>query len=75
MSTANEKTLQVNGNTVRYAANSFPVSALELVNNLKLTPEKVVMELNGAIIKNANLASQQLQDGDKIELVSFVGGG
>lgn len=70
-----EKTLQVNGNSVSYSANSFPASVLELVSELKLAPEKVVVELNGAIIKNADLATRQLQDGDKIELVSFVGGG
>lgn len=75
MSTTNEKKLQVNGKALSYSTNSFPASVLELVNNLELAPEKVVVELNGTIIKNADLASQQLQDGDKIELVSFVGGG
>ena len=36
---------------------------------------RVIAELNGEIVKKPNWPSTTLKDGDKLELVSFVGGG
>ena len=36
---------------------------------------RVIAELNGEIVKKNNWPSTSLKDGDKLELVSFVGGG
>jgi len=35
----------------------------------------VIVELNGTIIKNERWASQEVEDGDTLELVNLVGGG
>ena len=35
----------------------------------------LVIELNGAIIKQENWQSTGLSDGDRVELLNFVGGG
>ena len=36
---------------------------------------RVIAEVNGEIIKSPNWDQRILKDGDKVELVSFVGGG
>lgn len=46
-----------------------------LVAGKGLTPESLVVELNGAIIKQEHWPRVQLKDGDALELLSFVGGG
>lgn len=40
-----------------------------------LKPETVVVELNGNIIKRDIWREVQLKDNDRMEVVSFVGGG
>lgn len=37
--------------------------------------EYVAVELNGEILPRANYSDKVLTDGDKLEVVSFVGGG
>jgi len=49
-------------------------SILSLLEMHKLTPEKVAVELNRRLIRTAQYA-QALNDGDQIEIVTFVGGG
>ncbi|MBF0479960.1 MAG: sulfur carrier protein ThiS [Candidatus Omnitrophica bacterium] len=46
-----------------------------LVNQLCPNPKLVIAELNGQIIKCQNWNNASLKDEDKIELVTFVGGG
>jgi len=46
-----------------------------LVEQFCKNPNHVIVELNGTIIKNERWASQEVQDGDTLELVNLVGGG
>lgn len=48
---------------------------LELVQEKQLAPERVVLELNGAIIKRPQWSEMVLHEGDALEIVCFVGGG
>lgn len=48
---------------------------LELIQQKGLNKEKVVVEVNLKIIERQNLENSQINDGDSIEIVSFVGGG
>ena len=50
-------------------------TAAQLLERLKVTPERVVVELNLAILKRAQLPGTVLKPGDRIEIVQFVGGG
>jgi len=45
-----------------------------LVEQSKLTPEKVAIELNRRLAKSDKY-DLPLKDGDEIEIVTFVGGG
>ncbi|KAF0146455.1 MAG: sulfur carrier protein [Nitrospirae bacterium] len=47
----------------------------ELLEELKIEPGRVAVEVNLAIIKKAEYESYVLKDGDRIEIVNFVGGG
>jgi sulfur carrier protein len=46
-----------------------------LLANLELDPHLVAVELNLQIISKAEYPLQKLSEGDKIEIVHFVGGG
>lgn len=50
-------------------------TALTLLEQLKIMPERVVVELNMTILKRAQLSSALLKSGDVVEIVHFVGGG
>jgi thiamine biosynthesis protein ThiS len=45
-----------------------------LVARFQLTPEKVAIELNRRLVRSEKYDTK-LQDGDEVEIVTFVGGG
>lgn len=47
----------------------------ELLTQLGYRAAFVAIELNGNIIKQADFGSTTITDADKLEIVSFVGGG
>lgn len=51
------------------------LSVADLLAQRAVAVENVVVELNGEIIHRAEFAQTQLKDNDKVELISFVGGG
>ncbi|MBU1001065.1 MAG: sulfur carrier protein ThiS [Proteobacteria bacterium] len=50
-------------------------TVLTLLLHRQLDPTTVVAENNGVIIQGEAFATTQLADGDRLELLSFVGGG
>ncbi len=48
---------------------------MDLLNELQLGPGQVAVEVNLSIIKKADYSTFRLNDGDKVEIVNFVGGG
>lgn len=64
--------LILNGNTRAYP----PLAALsDLLQHLQLDPTRVAIEHNGSIVPQASFAATSLNDGDRLEIVQFVGGG
>jgi thiamine biosynthesis protein ThiS len=61
----------VNG-TERELADGTTV--LSLLESLRLSPDKVAVELNRRLLRSANY-DRVLQAGDQVEVVTFVGGG
>jgi sulfur carrier protein len=47
----------------------------ELIAALQLKPQQIAIELNQQVIRRAQWETTVLQEGDKIEIVHFVGGG
>ena len=52
-----------------------PTVLSELLTQLGYRAAVVAIELNGNIIKQADFGSTTITDADKLEIVSFVGGG
>ncbi|MEW6417579.1 MAG: sulfur carrier protein ThiS [Nitrospirota bacterium] len=64
--------LTVNGETLE---TSNVVTITELLNELRIEPHMVAVEVNLSIIKKADYSTFRLHEGDKVEIVNFVGGG
>ena len=47
----------------------------ELLQQLQMVPERVVVEVNLTILKRAQLPHTILKEGDRVEIVQFIGGG
>jgi thiamine biosynthesis protein ThiS len=47
----------------------------ELIESLALAPERLAIELNQRVVRRADWPHTPLKDGDRIEIVHFVGGG
>ncbi len=63
--------IQVNGDMREVAA----TTVLGLVEELGFDVRKVAVERNLAIVPKSLHAETPLEDGDRLELVQFVGGG
>jgi len=63
--------IQVNGDNRTVTA----LTVLDLVTELGLDPRKVAVERNLAIVPRSLHGGTALSEGDRIELVQFVGGG
>ena len=64
--------LMVNGDK-RQLPDGITVS--QLLETMKVTPERVVVEVNLTILKRVQHASTVLREDDRVEIVHFVGGG
>lgn len=62
----------VNGEETELADGLF---IKDLVERLGLQPARLAVEVNRKIIRKAEWGSTSLSDGDKVEIVHFVGGG
>jgi thiamine biosynthesis protein ThiS len=65
-------TVILNGNQTVVAEGS---GIRELVLSLSLNPERVAVELNRVIVRRAAWGSTTISEGDRVEIVHFVGGG
>ena len=50
-------------------------SLADLIREHGLTPERVAVEVNRELVRRADYARTALKDGDRVEIVTFVGGG
>ncbi len=47
----------------------------DLVHELSLSPQRIAIELNRNVVPRNHWSETTLNDGDRIEIVHFVGGG
>ena len=67
--------LKINGKEKMFPEDKMPATIADLLSSLCIDSATVVAELDGQIIERANFSKAQLRDGQRIELVRFVGGG
>jgi len=73
MSTA--LTLQVNGKPQTLDGLSSPTLLPEVIAGLALKHDRIAVEHNGEIVPRSKWNQAQVSDGDRLEIVHFVGGG
>ncbi|MFN2576853.1 MAG: sulfur carrier protein ThiS [Pyrinomonadaceae bacterium] len=64
--------IQVNGEAREVPAG---LSVEDLIVMLDLQPARVAIELNRAVLRRNQWAATDLHEGDRVEIVHFVGGG
>jgi thiamine biosynthesis protein ThiS len=63
--------LVINGENKDVAAGTVA----ELIESLGLTPQRVAVEVNEALVKRDRFGETPLHAGDHVEIVTLVGGG
>ena len=51
------------------------ITVSDLLQELKVATERVAVEVNLEVVRKARHAEHRLHEGDKVEVVTFVGGG
>ncbi|MCP9448497.1 MAG: sulfur carrier protein ThiS [Nitrospira sp.] len=64
--------IQVNGETRDWRGG---VTVADLLRDLEIATDRVAVEVNLEILDRARFAEHRLQDGDRVEILSFIGGG
>ena len=65
--------VQINGETREL--NHDQIVLAELVRELALVPQRIAVEVNKQIVRRADWEQTSINEGDRIEIVHFVGGG
>lgn len=64
--------VQVNGETQTFAES---LGLLELLTQIGMNPRLVAVEYNGEILHRQYWSETRIQNGDRLEVVTIVGGG
>jgi sulfur carrier protein len=65
----------LNGQPRSFDALQQSASLEQLIGELGLKGDRVAVEVNGEIVPRANWVQTALAEGDRLEVVHFVGGG
>ncbi|MBA2252776.1 MAG: sulfur carrier protein ThiS [Nitrospirales bacterium] len=64
--------IHVNGDPQRVSSGATVES---LLDRLGIRPDRVAVEVNLQIVDRQSFDRQALQEGDRVEIISFIGGG
>lgn len=64
--------ITLNGEPARVQAAS---TVADLLARHDLAPQRVAIEINERLVKRAEFAARELKSGDRVEIVTLVGGG
>lgn len=64
--------IEVNGEVLDVPAQ---LNLTQLINHLELAPERLAIELNRSVVRRVDWQQTSLNEGDRVEIVHFVGGG
>lgn len=63
--------IKINGKNIEISSTTI----LDYLKKEQYKPDRVAVEVNGSIVKKMDYEKYILNDGDKVEIVCFVGGG
>jgi len=72
---ASSLSIQINGHQQIVEELSSPAALALVVQSLGLKGDRIAVELNGEIIPRTSWSEVQIVEGDRLEIVHFVGGG
>ncbi|MBS0150295.1 MAG: sulfur carrier protein ThiS [Nitrospira sp.] len=64
--------IHVNGEAKTWRSGA---TVADLLTELDIKTERVAVELNLEILDRAAFSQRQIKDGDRVEIMSFIGGG
>jgi thiamine biosynthesis protein ThiS len=64
--------IQVNGESRKTKTG---VTVADLLRELEIKPDRVAVELNLQVLDRQEFERRNLSEGDRIEIISFIGGG
>lgn len=67
--------LQINGEQRNFANTPIPFTLSALVESLGMKADRIAVELNREIVPRDLWTNTALNEGDRLEIVHFVGGG
>ena len=65
-------TIELNGEPYSVEAGT---AVARLLDELKLKPKRVAVEINQTVVPKADYERTALSEGDRVEVINFVGGG
>ena len=66
--------LVINGENKKFKP-PWPTSISEVLNSLSVSKQGKIVELNGDIIQEKKFHITKIKNGDRIEIIHFMGGG
>ena len=69
------KTLIINGKERKFESVNSPKTLKDLLEQLNIKAATIVAEIDGEVIERQKFEHTRLADGQKIELIRFMGGG
>ncbi|HXX00717.1 MAG TPA: sulfur carrier protein ThiS [Candidatus Acidoferrales bacterium] len=67
--------LHLNGEEHDFTSSAAPFTLAALIETLGMKADRVAVELNRDIVPRDRWAATELKEGDRLEVVHFVGGG
>jgi thiamine biosynthesis protein ThiS len=67
--------LYINGDERAFPDSPTPFTLIALIESLDMKSDRVAVELNRDIVPRDRWSKTALKDGDRLEIVHFVGGG
>tara|TARA_B100000700_G_C14361202_1_gene541592 strand:+ start:189 stop:401 length:213 start_codon:yes stop_codon:yes gene_type:complete len=67
--------LIINGESLNIQLEEHAITIENLISQLKYHPQLIVIEYNGNILDPKEWKEQQVKEGDRLEIVTIVGGG
>lgn len=68
-------TIHLNGHPRTFDDQPTPTPLADLIAHLGLKPDRIAIEHNGEIAPRSTWPTVQVSEGDRLEIVHFVGGG
>ena len=68
-------TIHLNGQPRTFSELTSPTNLASVITTLGLKADRIAVEHNGAIVSRSAWNQAQVSEGDRLEIVHFVGGG